>query len=96
MQTLSIWLCLAVSGRSPRQRLGDKRRDHDRSAAPRRYSHRVASALVAEIEQLRRQRMTVPTFAPALGMGRSTVDLVLRRLGLSKLTALEPKVAIQR
>jgi transposase InsO family protein len=51
---------------------------------------------VAEIEQLRRMRMTGPAIARALGMARSTVGLVLRRLGLGKLRNLEPRPPILR
>jgi len=51
---------------------------------------------VAEIEQLRRQRMTGPVIARTLGMPRSTVGAVLRRLGLGKLKALEPKLPANR
>ena len=49
-----------------------------------------------QIEQLRRQRMTGPAIAAALGMARSTVGAVLRRLGLGKLKALEPKPPVVR
>ena len=51
---------------------------------------------VAEIEQLRRQRMTGPQIAAALGMARSTVGAILRRLGLGKLAALEPRPQVIR
>jgi len=51
---------------------------------------------VAQIEQLRRRRMTGPAIARALGMARSTVGAVLRRLGLGKLKALEPKPPVIR
>jgi transposase InsO family protein len=51
---------------------------------------------VAEIEQLRRQRMTGPAIAAALGMARSTVGVVLRRLGLGKLKALEQRPEVIR
>jgi len=51
---------------------------------------------VAQIEQLRRQRMTGPEIARALGMARSTVGAVLRRLGLGKLKTLEPKPQVIR
>lgn len=68
----------------------------DRSSAPRRCPHRLPAARVAEIERLRRQRMTGPAIARMLGMARSTVGLVLRRLGLGKLRALEPKVPVIR
>jgi len=51
---------------------------------------------VAQIEQLRRERMTGPAIARALGMARSTVGAILRRLGLGKLKALEPKPLVVR
>ena len=40
--------------------------------------------------------MTGPAIARMLGMARSTVGLILRRMGLGKLKALEPKVAVIR
>ncbi len=40
--------------------------------------------------------MTGPAIARMLGMARSTVGLMLRRLGLGKLKALEPKAAVIR
>jgi transposase InsO family protein len=51
---------------------------------------------VAEIERLRRQRMTGPKIARALGMAISTVGAVLRRLGLGKLANLDPKPEVIR
>jgi transposase InsO family protein len=51
---------------------------------------------LAQIERWRRERMTGPAIARMLGMARSTVGLILRRMGLGKLTALEPKVPIVR
>jgi transposase InsO family protein len=51
---------------------------------------------VAEIERLRRERMSGPAIARTLGMARSTVGAVLRRLGLGKLAALEPKLPANR
>jgi transposase InsO family protein len=51
---------------------------------------------VAEIEQLRRRRMSGPQIAVALGLARSTVGVVLRRLGLGKLSNLDPKAPIIR
>jgi len=56
----------------------------------------VAQARIAQIEQLRRQRMTGPAIAHALGMARSTVGAILRRLGLGKLKALEPRPPVVR
>ena len=74
-----------------RHRGGGERRLHDRSSAPRRCPRRVCAEEVARIERLRRERMTGPAIARMLGMARSTVGLILRRLGLGKLAALEAK-----
>lgn len=88
-----------VSLRTARKWLGRRRRGdlcHDRSSAPRRCPHAVCGGRLVEIERLRRQRMTGPAIAHALGMARSTVGAVLRRLGLGKLKALEPKLPVVR
>jgi len=63
-----------------RKRLGGERRHHDRSSAPRRCPHATAPERVAQIEALRRQRMTGLGIAAQLGMARSTVGAILRRL----------------
>jgi transposase InsO family protein len=68
----------------------------DRSSTPARYRDPVPPERVAEIEQLRRQRLTGPRIAAQLGMPRSTVGKVLRHLGLGRLSALEPKAPIVR
>src|SRR5688572_28798924 len=57
----------------------------DRSSAPRHCPHRLATAQVDRIQELRRQRLTGPAIARTLGLARSTVGLVLRRLGLNRL-----------
>jgi transposase InsO family protein len=79
-----------------RHRLGGERRHHDRSSAPGRCPRRTPELRVAEIARLRRQRMSGPKIAQALGMAVSTVGAVLRRLGLGKLSSLEPKVPVIR
>jgi transposase InsO family protein len=79
-----------------RHRLGGERRHHDRSSAPRRCPRKTPELRIAEIEQLRRRRMSGPKIAQALGMAVSTVGAVLRRLGLGKLSSLEPKVPVIR
>jgi transposase InsO family protein len=79
-----------------RHRLGGERRLHDRSSAPRRCPRRTPETRVAEIEALRRARLSGPAIAHRLGMARSTVGLVLRRLGLGKLASLEPKPPVVR
>ena len=68
----------------------------DRSSAPRRCPHRLTGTQVERIGQLRRQRLTGPSIARALGLARSTVGLVLRRLGLNRLARLEPQPPVIR
>ena len=63
----------------------------DRSSAPRRCPHRLDRELVGSIERLRRERQTGPAIARALGLARSTVGLVLRRLGLNRMALFEPR-----
>jgi transposase InsO family protein len=79
-----------------RHRRGGERRHHDRSSAPRRCPRKTSAQVIDQIEALRRQRLTGPAIAQALGMARSTVGLILRRLGLGRLSALDPKVPIVR
>ena len=79
-----------------RHRRGGERRHHDRSSAPRRCPRRVSQPRVAEIERMRHQRMTGPAIARVLGMARSTVGAILRRLGLGKLSLLEPRPQVIR
>ena len=70
----------------------------DRSSRPRRQKG-VLSETVAAIEALRRQRLSSPVISRALDIPVSTVTLVLRRLGLNRLKALdpiEPKVRYER
>ena len=79
-----------------RHRLGGERRHHDRSSAPRRCPRGVTAARIADIEALRRERLTGAAIAGRLDMARSTVGLVLRRLGLGRLKNLEPPIPIVR
>ena len=79
-----------------RHRLGGERRHHDRSSAPIRCPRRVSAVRVAQVEALRRERLTGMAIAGRLGMARSTVGLVLRRLGLGRLKSLEPPAPILR
>ena len=93
-----VWRAAAAAGVSARtayrwlgrHRSGDRRLE-DRSSAPRHCPRRLALDEVAAIEGLRRQRQSGPAIARALGMARSTVGLVLRRLGLNRLDRLEPR-----
>ena len=79
-----------------RYRAGGERMLEDRSSAPARYRAPVPAERVAEIEVLRRQRLSGPKIAAQLAMPCSTVGLVLRRLGLGRLAALEPKAPVVR
>ena len=74
-----------------RYRAGGERMLEDRSSAPARCPHRWPAAIVAAIEGLRRERMTGPQIARRLGLPRSTVGAILRRLGLGRLSALDPR-----
>jgi transposase InsO family protein len=62
----------------------------DRSSAPGSIPHRTADELVEVIVLLRRLRMTGAEIALCLAMALSTVSAVLLRVGLGKLSRLEP------
>jgi transposase len=62
----------------------------DRSSAPHRIPHRTAIDRVEVIELLRRLRMTSSEIAECLDMALSTVSAVLKRIGLGKLSRLDP------
>ena len=79
-----------------RYRAGGTAALRDCSSAPRRCPHQLPAARVAAIEARRRQRLSGPAIARELGMPISTVGGVLRRLGLGKLAALDPKPPVVR
>jgi transposase InsO family protein len=62
----------------------------DRSSAPRRVPRRTPAGRVEAIVVLRRLRMTAAEIAELLSMALSTVSAVLRRVGLGKLSRLDP------
>jgi hypothetical protein len=62
----------------------------DRSSAPKSIPHRTADELVDVVVLLRKLRMTGAEIAFCLGMALSTVSAVLLRVGLGKLSRLEP------
>ncbi len=62
----------------------------DRSSAPRAIPHRTPEDRVEAIAALRRLRMTAAEIAMCLAMSLSTVSAVLGRIGLGKLSRLEP------
>jgi transposase InsO family protein len=62
----------------------------DGSSAPHEVPGRTPAETEALIEQLRRLRWTSTRIAAELGMATSTVCAVLKRLGLNRLSRLEP------
>jgi transposase InsO family protein/transposase len=62
----------------------------DRSSAPKSIPHRTPDELVEAIVLLRRLRMTAAEIAFCLTLALSTVSAVLLRVGLGKLSRLEP------
>jgi transposase InsO family protein len=68
----------------------------DRSSAPRRVHNATPAERVAAIAALRRLRLTGPEIAETLEMATSTVSAVLKRIGLGKLSRLEPPEPIRR
>lgn len=72
-----------------RWRAGDRLLE-DRSSAPHRVPHALPRQRMELIERLRRQRWTVPEIADALAMPTSTVTAACVRLGLNRLSRLEP------
>jgi len=62
----------------------------DRSSAAHRIPHRTSADRVEVIELLRRLRMTSSEIAECLGMALSTVSAVLKRIGLGRLSRLDP------
>jgi transposase InsO family protein len=69
---------------------------HDRSSRPRSSPGRTSPATCAAVEALRRQRHTGQQIANELGISPATVSRVLRRLGLNRLSALEPAEPVRR
>ena len=62
----------------------------DRSSRPHRLRQPTPQPVIDRIESLRRQRMPGKEIAATVGVSPATVSRVLKRLGLSKLSALEP------
>lgn len=62
----------------------------DRSSTPKRIANRTPARVEAVIERLRRLRMTSTAIAAKLQMAVSTVGAVLARIGLHRLSRLEP------
>ena len=68
----------------------------DRSSRPHRLYRPTPQAVVDEVAALRRQRYTGKQIAAQVGVSPATVSRILRRLGLNKLSALEPGEPVRR
>src|SRR6202795_2614797 len=68
----------------------------DRSSRPLSLPSQTVPATCAAVEALRRQRCTGKQIAVEVGVSPATVSRVLRRLGLNKLSALEPAEPVRR
>jgi len=68
----------------------------DRSSRPHRLYRPTPQAVVEQVEALRRQRRTGKRIAAELGISPATVSRILKRLGLNRISALEPAAPVRR
>ena len=68
----------------------------DRSSRPRRMPRALSTAEQSYLESLRRQRWPLWRIAVRAGRGMGTVSRCMKRLGLSRLAALEPPTPVVR
>src|SRR6201984_668053 len=68
----------------------------DRSSRPHSLPSQTPAAACAAVEALRRQRYTGKQIAADVGISPATVSRILQRLGLNKLSALEPAEPVRR
>lgn len=68
----------------------------DRSSRPLSSPDQTPAATCAVVEALRRQRYTGKQIAAEVGVSSATVSRILRRLGLNRLSALEPAEPVRR
>jgi transposase InsO family protein len=68
----------------------------DRSSRPLYIPQQISVSLTADIEVLRRQRLTGRQIAGQAGVSKATVHRVLARRGLNYLQAIDPPPAVQR
>jgi transposase InsO family protein len=69
---------------------------HDRSSRPHRVYRATPQAVVEQVETLRRGRRTGQQIAAELRLSPATVSRILRRLGLNRISALEPSEPVRR
>ncbi len=62
----------------------------DRSSRPLSLPSQTAFAICDAVEAFRRQRRTQAAIAAETGLSQATVSRILRRRGLSRLSAIEP------
>ena len=68
----------------------------DRSSRPLSSPSQTVPATAAAIDAFRRQRYTAKQITVEVGVSAATVSRVLQRLGLNRLSALEPAEPIRR
>ena len=68
----------------------------DRSSRPHSSPGQATPAVCAAVEALRRQRHTGAQIAAEVGVSAATVSRILKRLGLNRLSALEPAEPVRR
>src|SRR5579863_109504 len=68
----------------------------DRSSRPHSSPSQTAPAACAAVEALRRRRYTGKQIAVEIGVSPATISRILRRLGLNRLSALEPAEPVRR
>lgn len=68
----------------------------DRSSRPHRLNRPTPAAVVAQVEALRRRRRTGKQIASETGVSPATVSRILKRLGLNRISALEPAEPVRR
>ena len=97
----AIAQAVGVCPRTVRKWLGRDRAEGpaglgDRSSRPKRFYRPTPLSTVERIAMLRRERLTGKAIAAQTGVSRATVSRVLKRLGLNKLSALEPAEPVRR
>ena len=68
----------------------------DRSSRPKRLYRPTPQAIVERVEALRRQRLTGKAIAAEVSTSPATISRILKRLGLNRLSALEPAEPVRR
>jgi len=68
----------------------------DRSSRPLSSPSQATPAACAAVEALRRRRHTGQQIAAEVGVSTATVSRILKRLGLNRLSALEPAEPVRR